>query len=429
MKKLLAATLAAIFVLALLAGCGKRSENTENEKKTESLWGKSITYVKVELPDKALETESSVARAISPDGSRLFISAAYGPAPYLWDIDEEKKIPVTIGNDITADAFRFMFWSAAMVNIKDSDTMDKFREENADVDALKGDKLLERIYSTGNGPFLTAAGYTVPVKDNVMIVTDQGRTASFALDVSMGALYAAPEGFLIGVTDGTMYSLSKPYVIKYEMTTGKELERLDFSFAMNNGVISNAFVFADGTLCAVVYGVGEDMGIGVECVLGVIRPDGSQETYALGKRSMSQLPALLYAADSKYFVLQNSVSNDIATFVDTATGEVSLLVPNGSSVEKAALDSRLNEDGAVDTIPDDHKYFRYFTGMADGETIFCSDSDFAPSLFRPSTGEVKRLLYGVVMPVFNSYSGNGYDRWLFFDPIDYKNMWIRFDVK
>ncbi len=55
MKKLLAATLAAIFVLALLAGCGKRRENTENEKKTESLWGKSITYVKVELPDKALE--------------------------------------------------------------------------------------------------------------------------------------------------------------------------------------------------------------------------------------------------------------------------------------------------------------------------------------------------------------------------------------
>ena len=115
--------------------------------------------------------------------------------------------------------------------------------------------------------------------------------------------------------------------------------------------------------------------------------------------------------------------------MDTETGEVSLLLPNGSSVEKAALDSRLNEDGAVNTIPDDSRYFRYFTGMADGETIFCSDADYAPSLFRPSTGEVKRLLYSVVMPVFNSYSGNGYDRWLFFDPIDYKNVWIRFDVK
>ncbi len=213
------------------------------------------------------------------------------------------------------------------------------------------------------------------------------------------------------------------------MTTVKEIEKLYFIFAMNNGVISNAFVLADGTLCAVVYGVSEDLKTGVDCALGVIRPDGSQETYALGKRSMSQLPALLFAADSRYFVLQNSVSNDIATFVDTETGEVSLLLPNGSSVEKAALDSRLNEDGAVNTIPDDSRYFRYFTGMADGETIFCSDADYAPSLFRPSTGEVKRLLYGVVMPVFNSYSGNGYDRWLFFDPIDYKNVWIRFDIK
>ena len=429
MKKLLAATLAAIFVLALLAGCGKRSDNAENEKKTESLWGKSITYVKVELPDKALETESSVARAISPDGSRLFISAAYGPAPYLWDIDDEKKIPVTIGNDITADAFRFMFWNAAMVNLKDSDTMDKFREENADVDTLRGDKLLERIYSTGNGPLLIAAGYTAPVKDNVMIVTDQGRTASFALDVATGTLYAAPEGSLMGVVDGTMYSLSKPNVIKYEMTTGKGLEKTDFSFAMNNGVISNAFVLSDGTLCAVVYGVSGDIKTGVDCSFGVIRPDGSQETYSLGKRVMSQLPAILYAADSKYFVLQNSVSNDIATFVDTVTGEISLLIPDGSSVEKVSLDSRLNEDGAVDTVPDDYKYFRFFTGMADGETIFCSDADSAPSLFRPSTGEVKRLLYGVVMPVFNSYSGNGYDRWLFFDPIDYKNVWVRFEVK
>ena len=429
MKKLLAATLAAVFVLALLAGCGKRRENTENEKKTESLWGKSITYVKVELPDKALETESSVARAISPDGKRLFVSAPYAGAPYLWDIDEEKKIPVTIGNDLTADAFRFLFWNTARTNIKDADSFEKFQEEFADVDTLRGDKLLERIYSTGNGPFLTAAGFTVPVKDNVMIVTDQGRSIAFALDVATGALYAAPEGYLMGVADGTMYSLAKPNVIKYEMTTGKEIEKLDFFFAMNNGVISNAFVLADGTLCAVVYGVSEDLKTGVDCALGVIRPDGSRETYALGKRSMSQLPALLFAADSRYFVLQNSVSNDIATFVDTETGEVSLLLPNGSSVEKAALDSRLNEDGAVNTIPDDSKYFRYFTGMADGETIFCSDADFAPSLFKPSTGEVKRLLYGVVMPVFNSYSGNGYDRWLFFDPIDYKNVWIRFDIK
>ena len=429
MKKLLAATLAAVFVLALLAGCGKRSDNAENEKKTESLWGKSITYVKVELPDKALETESSVARAISPDGKRLFVSAPYAGAPYLWDIDEEKKIPVTIGNDLTADAFRFLFWNTARTNIKDADSFEKFQEEFADVDTMRGDKLLERIYSTGNGPFLTAAGFTVPVKDNVMIVTDQGRSIAFALDVATGALYAAPEGYLMGVADGTMYSLAKPNVIKYEMTTGKEIEKLDFFFAMNNGVISNAFVLADGTLCAVVYGVSEDLKTGVDCALGVIRPDGSRETYALGKRSMSQLPALLFAADSRYFVLQNSVSNDIATFVDTETGEVSLLLPKGSSVEKAALDSRLNEDGAVNTIPDDSKYFRYFTGMADGETIFCSDADFAPSLFRPSTGEVKRLLYGVVMPVFNSYSGNGYDRWLFFDPIDYKNVWIRFDIK
>ena len=430
MKKLLAAALAAIFVLTLLAGCKKGSEPAEEGKKTGTLWGKTVTYVKVEVPEKALETEGALARAISPDGKRLFISAPYTGAPYLWDIDEEKKISVSLGNDMTAEVLRFMFWNTARMNFKTGDSFERFQEDFADVDTLKGDKLLERIFNSGNVPFFTCAVTTVPAKDNVMIVADSGYTAYFAMDVDTGALYAVPEGILMGVVDGTMYSLSKPSsVIKYEMATGKELGKIDFSFAMNNGIISNAFVMADGTICAVVYGVGEDLKTGVDCALGVLRPDGTEETYSLGKRVMSQIPANLYAADSKYFVLQNSISSDLPTLVDTVNGEVALLVPDGSSLKKESLDSHLNEDGAVNSLPEGYRSYRFFSGMGDGETIFCADTDSAPSLFRPSTCETKRLLYGVMMPVFTTYSGNGYDRWLFFDPIDYKNVWIRFDIK
>ncbi len=432
MKKILAAALAVIIILTPLAGCKKRKTpvSSEQSETTDTLWDKSVSYVKTELPPDALESDDSVAQAISPDGSRLFISAPYGTVPYLWDIDEEKKIPLSIGNEITADAFRFLFWNMAMINIKDSDAMDKFREENADVDTLKGDKLLERIYSTGDGPFLTAAGYTVPVKDNVMIVSDRSYGMPFALDANTGAIYSVPEGNIIGEIGGTIYALAKPKTIfKYEMATGKELERLDFSFAMENGVASNAFVLADGTLCAVVYDFSGDIQTGVECALGVLRPDGRQEVFSLGKRSMSQMPANLFTADGKYFVLQNSISSDFATLVDTVNGEISLLVPKGSALEKVPLDSRLDEGGTVNALTDDNKFYRFYMGMSDGETLLCADKDSEPALFRPSTVEVKKILPGVVMPVFTSYSGNGYDRWLFFDSINFKNVWIRFDVK
>ena len=413
-----------VMLACILTGCGEPSV-PDGEK---TLWGKSVDYEIVSVPENAIR-ENTKCWAVSPDGNRFFMSANYGTAPYLWDVNSGKIITVKPANDITDIMIRQMFWNYSLRNLRSEEQKESLKKSFADIDTLSGEALLKRVYSFGNPPFLRTATRTVPVSGNAIVITDSGNTSTFALDTETGYLYAAPEGYCFGVCDEKMYcKRDSRVIVAFDMKTGEKLSETDLEFAGEFLYSQNEYVFSDGTVFAFMVGFDSEKSCRTS-VLAIIRPDGTEKAISLG--SWGRVPNELYSADGVWIALKTTLASDPVVLVNTETDEVTVIGIKDNKLVGTSLEECVGEDGIVDLSLMEAESIILMTGLGDGQTIAGTTLDGVPILIRPDTMEMQRLLndenaaIGVIGSVL---SGNGYDRWLIMN-MNMVNVWIRLKVR
>ena len=149
---------------------------------------------------------------------------------------------------------------------------------------------------------------------------------------------------------------------------------------------------------------------GEVCKFVVETPDGTIETYDLGRMMLSMEPDVILSTDGRQILLF-SRNGWVCMLVNRDTGSVSILSYDGV-IKATPLSDCLNENGmipkgygrSIDTlIPVDR--------MSDGRTLLVITLDGVPLLFRPDTLEyVFTPFIGGSMLTPTRMTGNHYNR-------------------
>ena len=445
MKKQLFVMLTLVFVFLLLAACqksgvaettlpgpaptqpdGTQSAPTETETQAvpepETLWGKTVTAEAVEIPQRALLSESSRAVALAPDGKHL-LCVGYGDAPYLCNLVTGTVTKVTPGDEAAEEFLRERLYLMSLLG-KTQEEVEAYRKEHPELETVSGAELMRQITVRSNS-VLTATPYAPQTEGNYLVVMNNSAGFSGAIDCGTGKLYLAPlQTTCVGVTNDWLICRQpgRSEVTLRSAKLGWTREK-DFSFALPDAdyaPILGAAGLPDGGLCAVVGGK-MDLEKGQPIVLAVLRSDGGREVYDLGLGYNADSYTVVAADADSILICSENRLNPVVYLVRRSEARVSLLWSgsNGAHAEllSAPLADCLNADGMPDLSDrvNGSPILRVVGRLGDGMTALLYDSEAACSilLFRPGEMKVTPLLErdASYIPILGRLTGNGYDLW------------------
>ena len=266
--------------------------------------------------------------------------------------------------------------------------------------------------------------YAAATEGNYLVVYSNRIGCSFAVDCDTGKFCLAPnETYCVGVAQDRMIcrKAAKPSVTLYDVKTGRAEEK-DFTFAMPDAGYAptlGAAALPDGSLCAVIGGEA-DYDKGQPLVLGVLGPDGKQETYDLGLGYCFDSYTVVAPDENSVLVCSEARPYPSVYLIRRDTGAVSLLWFDGKGsrpeLHSTPLAECLNADGMPDLSDKLNGSPMLFVAgkLCDGKTalLFYSEANCPILLFRPETMEAAPVLQGSVsLPLLRALTGNGYDLW------------------
>lgn len=413
-----------LLALLLLSACGgKKGSGPAPEQPKDTLWGKQVQYETVPVPEDALRGDSVQAIAMAPDGKQL-LCAGFLDCPYLYNL-ETGAVTKVVPGDAYAEEYLRERWQMMVLLGKSQEEIEAYRQEHPELETATGAELMKRLTVASNSR-LTPTPYAAQTEGNYLVVWSSGVGFSGAVDCDTGKLYLAPvQTTCVGVTDGKLICWQSSEVTLYDVKTGRE-QKQDFSFAMpaaSYAPIQGVSALPDGSLCAVIGGEA-DYDKGQPLVLGVLGPDGKQETYDLGLGYCFDSYTVVAPDENSVLVCSQTRPNPILYLIRRDTGEVRLLwcTESGFSVtlQSAPLKDCLNADGMPDLSDKLNGSPMLFVAgkLCDGKTVllFYSEANCPILLFRPESMEVRPLIEGenVPLPLLRSLTGNGYDLWFDF---------------
>ncbi len=400
MKKVLAG--AACLVL-LLTAC-TAFPNPFKQQNKPSFWEHRAVREKVEVPVEARSSGDSSLFGLTTQGN-FFIHREEGGAPYIWNESEARRVDLTPANVEAKELMQhFVEYSYAQSGIEIPADMDLFDAYMT----LDGENRLtpRSIGMTFGGDYIAA----------------QDRTGmTWMIDAETGKMYGGREHMynsaygdtLIApgpVPSGQVFLLDK----KTDKLTIKDYSRTQ-GFDSDQCVLEAASFLSDGSIAVVLRDMKMDLDTGEICKLLIERPDGTRETYDLGRIRFAHEPEMIYSVDAQHILLTNytTVRKGWVYYIDCTTGAVSFLQYEEGKTALEPYTSFLNEAGMVDFEPYGSSIMMILEAMADGQTILLQDDDGRLVLFKPDTLECQCLLEGgeiLYYPLMYNFTGNGYDR-------------------
>lgn len=436
--------LIALLLCLLLQACAAPLSEAPigSDAPVRTLWGKQLQYIQEPVPQ--LETApDSGAVAMSPDGRKLLYSAKDG-APFLCDLQTGAVLPMIPGDEATEAVLREYLEYAVMTKLRISNKkdekyqqqMDSYYADHPELVDPEPERLLE-LYSRERETCFTAVCFEAARGNDLILSCSE---LQGVLDCDTGRFYSTG-GICYAVSDGKMLvSKDRKEVSLYDMGSGTSTS-LDFSFAAPDGRVVMLYgcgLLSDGAVCAIAGGNLNDDLRSCPAVLGVLRPDGTTETYSLGLMMHGDQQKIL-APDAQTLLICSIVSKMSNCYlIRRDTGEIRLLGAaadgTGGVTVRSAL---LAECGPADEIPA-LPALRKEDGvlwpaglLSDGQTVllYCDAAECPLVLFRPRIMESAPLFPGQALPNFQAQglSGNGYDAW--FAPYTSRNVWFRLTVE
>ncbi len=413
---------AVCLALMLLTGCSTRIRDVF-QPELPTLWGKTVTYSKVQIPEEAFVDPESICRTMAPDGQFLITDHT---APYLWDPETKEKTYLTPAGAEEEELLR-----------KYGVAADATEAEIAKLDELHGKDLLEYYLSQRNGfpqgpPGIAVSYYA---EGNCFWVGDP-MGGSWMIDADTGKMYGGVGKQYVSEKEDAWMVLGmmpRMEVTLIDKKTGQETRK---SYAAQAGFekegcsITAASFLPDGSICVVLRDIMFDKETGEVCKMVIERPDGSIECYDLGRISFGREPDMILCADAEHILLYASrYAFAVAPYmIDTKTGDVNVLYMSGGTMTTDPAKDHLDKNGMM---PKDERLgeeqFLFVERLSDGQTLLIQFNGGFPALFRPDTLEISFIYPDGntdTIPVFFSFSGNHYDRLVGHGPDpDLKSYW------
>ncbi|MBR2728442.1 MAG: hypothetical protein IKD92_00945 [Lachnospiraceae bacterium] len=362
---------------------------------------------KTEVPVEARGSEDTALFGLTTQGS-FFMQNEEGGNPYIWNESETRRIELTPANIEAEELMRqFAEYSYAQSGIEMPADMDLF-DVYMRLDG--GNRLIPRpISMTFGGDY---------------IVTQDRTGMTWMIDGETGKMYGGKEHMYTSaygdtliapgqVPSGQVFLLDK----KTDKLTIKDYSRTQ-GFDSDSCVLTATSFLSDGSIAVVLRDMKMDLDTGEICKLLIERPDGTQETYDLGRIQFAHEPEMIYSVDAQHILLTNytTVRKGWVYYIDCTTGAVSFLQYEEGKTALEPYTSFLNEAGMVDFEPYGSSIMMILEAMADGQTILLQDDDGRLVLLKPDTLECQFLLQGGEVlsdPLMFNFTGNGYDRFCY----------------
>lgn len=425
MKKIFFRLACLTLCLLLLTACGgKQGTLPEGGKTADTLWGKQVKYEIVDIPEDAIQNNSAKAIAMAPDGKHL-LCRSFEDGPYLYDLETGRITKVTPGDAYTEEYLRERLQMISLLG-KSAEEMEAYRAEHPELETASGAELLRLITVLGREGLLPTS-FAAMTEGNYLVVFGNSAGITGAIDCDTGKLYQAPlRTTCVGVMGDQLICRQSPdsALTLRDIKTGREEEK-DFSFAMPDAgyaPIQGAAPLPGGGLCAVIGGEA-DYDKGQPIVLGVLGPDGKQETYDLGLGYCFDSYTVVAPDENSVLVCSEARPYPSVYLIRRDTGAVSLLWFDGKGSQPELHSTPLAECLNADGMPDlsdklNGSPMLFVAGkLCDGKTVllFYSEANCPILLFRPETMEAAPLLQGsAYLSLLRTLTGNGYDRWFDF---------------
>ena len=423
------AFLAVLFVLA--CGCAKSgsgAENgTESEKKSETLWDKSVKAETRSLPEAAFAKGAEQCRAMAPDGVTFLMGACANP--YLYNIETKESTYLLPADEETEEALRL---GCTMPFAKGMEILagGKRISSPEELEDLHGKTLVEAyLFAQDMGSFVSLKGTNTPqfVTDGNYMVLRDSNGLSWLVNCGDGTFRlsgnaAAGTGTYAALIGDQLYiyqrGLGELRVV--DQTTGSEKTE-DFrkagKFRDAAGTVTGATCLSDGSICVVLMSTEMDMENGTDCAVVVRSPSGADSVYPLGKVAFNCTPDTILDAGGCLVALAMSNSYGQIYKIDRGTGAISLLFASEEErITEVPLEECSFTGGKVDRAEGIDALY-CLEALSDGETILCQNMTGQIFLYRPSQSASQYLLSkNAVSPLLTVpyYCSNRYDT--FFAP-------------
>ena len=440
-KTLILSGVLILILTLLLSSCGGGNAADDDDSKNggatvaagATLWDKKVSFELTDIPIKNADEDSYLAVALTPDGSKVLISGLYH-TPYLSDLSNGSQTNVSCANKTTRITMENQYMLSSLSALKSAEQKEAFKENNKDLDQLSDAEMTDKYFSAMPGFRLLAMTNTVPSKEPYLIVYDNQRGSSGALNVNTGALSLLEKGTCYGIRDGKMVARADKQnaLTLFDCGTGEAAETVSFTFAAVEGYsfIDTAVVLPDGSLAAIVLTYGADSVSDMNVTVGIVHKDGQKTAYELGMLQSSCVPHKIFSADGQNLILGGSSARSPLILLD-AQGNKSALGISDNKLTVNDFADCTDEEGRL-SLPEEQESFFALAPLCDGETLLCANMDGTPLLLRPQTQQLQLLFNGkdAAIPAFaTAYTGNGYDKWLILDSMTMKNQLITLTVR
>ncbi|MBQ9827759.1 MAG: hypothetical protein IJM62_03655 [Lachnospiraceae bacterium] len=407
-----------IFVM-MLTGCSMLPSSDEKggSSSKDSLWGKKFTIEKVPVPQEAFDTGGAEkCWGMTPDGDAFLMSG--GVVPYLYDPETNTVTPLIPADDVTRETIREALKKQAL----DSGDLDQaaLQHEYERIDALEGEDLTEAMCTQkGVNYGLRVTSFQFYTNRNYMLAYSANMN-EILIDCYTGSYYSFGSGHIASAKDGTALYIpagqtSVVEVRDLSVGTVTEIDLGDCGFEYGAAVRSAVFL-DDGSICAVMRDMKQDLKNGEACVLLIRGENGESTAYPLGNILFGREPDIIMPVGNDYIIMASTAfaRTQPVYMVDRKEGAVYLLVSKDQKIKALPLNGHLADNSLPEDISDEGAPFIPLQSMSDGETMLLWGLDVPGEmlLYHPSTRETQSLAdpeyNGFPSPIY--FNGNRYDR-------------------
>ncbi len=433
MKKTVLILLCAALLVSLCACAEKASEKKDKESREEageavsapSVWGKKLSLEEAEIPAAAYASGAERCVALSPDGRRFLMGT--GVAPYLYDTETGKSIPLVPGDEETTELVRML-----SLRISRNLTDEQITARQDALAAMSGPELTKEFF-TDRGYILQPMHiHAYPADGNYMFLYHAGSGATLVLDCDSGSFYlteAREAGQPCAVQKGKLLlRRSGPSVLNIRNLADGSTEQVDLALPdlfPNGNYVSAAAFLPDGRICAVV-GDSRFDEAGVEHALAVCAPGGKAELIcSLGICQSYRGPDVLIPTEDGFVnaFYNNAGFGEAAIRVALETKEARWLTVNDKGemevLDREAFEAK-KEAGELPKRP-----LSFLGRMADGKTLLLQDLANGGDLLlcRPAEGAIQYVVRSA--PLISYISGSRDNEYVYVAGLQKEPVFVR----